>query len=50
MTSTCIPLHNMGHALWEKKGLNAIVKSFGPCQPAQSGQADMGQNLLSAYQ
>ena len=26
--------------------LNAFAKSFGPCQPAQSAQTDMGRNFL----
>ena len=28
-----------------QKGLNASAKSFGHCQPAQSAQADIGQNF-----
>ena len=27
------------------RGINAVAKSLGPCQPAQSAQADMGPNF-----
>ena len=35
----------MSQALW-KKEFNAFEKSINPFQPAQSTQADIGQNFL----
>ena len=60
----CFPEASKGVIVWEwvnmdeewsfeckkkKKKKLPIAKSFGPCQPARTAQADMGRNFLQMH-
>ena len=45
-------LHSMIYVIepWSvQRGLKASEQSIGPCQPAQSKQADMGRNFFAIF-